>query len=92
MSTPTARSSVGKGFRAADKAAENADSIHVVCRFRPVKPNEVKSPKPVFQIDQTVNAVEIFLDDHDSRSFAFDKVYLDLFLSSHFIHFECLRF
>ena len=62
----------GNPFLVQEKG-NSADSIHVVCRFRPVKPNETNT-RQAFTIDESSKNVDIFLDDHDKKSFSFDKV------------------
>lgn len=61
-------------FDLPQSSTNSADTINVVCRFRPVKPNEAPNNRQVFQIDPTSKSVEIFIDAHDQKTFAFDKV------------------
>lgn len=64
-------SSKRKSVRLSAEAA--ADSIHVVCRFRPAKNNEVAASNTI-NIDSTGKEVEI-IDNFDKRTFAFDQVF-----------------
>jgi kinesin family protein 5 len=55
------------------KGASSADSIHVVCRFRPIKPGE-NHDRETFSVNERGDSVNLFVDQWDSKQFTFDKI------------------
>jgi hypothetical protein len=58
------------------RIVESADSIRVVCRFRPYKPNQEDDIRNanLLTIDDEGKSVTLNVDNYDTKKFTFDKV------------------